>query len=361
MNLVIMAGGMGTRFWPASREHAPKQYLAILGGRRMIEETYRRVEPLAPAMTLAVVNDAHLDLTREVFGQLAAGAGGSFEILGEPRGRNTAPCIGLAAVHLRRAGRDEPMVVLPADHFIADAEGFRRVLRAAVAAADEEIVTIGITPTHPETGYGYIRRGPEVAAGELPVYAVEAFVEKPDLATAGEYLESGSYLWNAGIFVVRPQVVLEQIRIQIPQLFAGLSRVEAAIGTPEYPAVLRQVYDEISAISFDYGIMEHTDLPVRVIPGNFGWSDVGNWRAAYELRKHEGDSDGNLARGEVVLAGCRNTFVDAVPGRLVAVVGTENLVVVDTPDALLVADLNQVQRVKEVVDELRRRGKDELL
>jgi len=366
MDLVIMAGGMGKRFWPASRRSRPKQYFPILGDKPMIEETWRRISPMHPGATILVVNDAHLELTREIFKKVKVENGAELKILGEPQGRNTAPCIGLAAVYLATIGHDDPMVILPADHYIADLDGFRSVLGSAIEACEDGIATIGITPTRPETGFGYIRKGAQ--AGKFmdhPGYLVDGFVEKPDPETARGYLTGRRYLWNAGIFVARPTVVLEQIEKHLPQLHQGLVEVGKTIGTKEYPATLAAVYERISAISFDYGIMEHTDVTVRVIPGDFGWDDVGNWQAVYELCRNQRDGEGNLVvtgKGSTaILTGCGDTYVRAEGKRAVAVVGGKGLLVVDTPDALLVADSKQAQQVREVVEELERRGLESLL
>ncbi|HKP10658.1 MAG TPA: mannose-1-phosphate guanylyltransferase, partial [Blastocatellia bacterium] len=335
MFAVIMAGGSGTRFWPASRDRLPKQFLKITGNRTLFEETMDRLRPFVAADQIyAVVGRAHTELTRQALSQSAA------TMLVEPAARNTAAAIGLAAIHVRRRDPEGVMIVLPADHFIADLDNFARTAQAAgQVAAGRAIVTIGIQPTRPETGYGYIQMGEEAGrALDRPYYRVARFVEKPDRQTALEYLAGNQYAWNSGIFVFTARTILAEIAACLPELAAGLEEIAAAIGGPDYDATLERVYRGLESISIDYGVMEKTRAAVYAFKADFAWSDVGSWQALYELRAAEADSDGNLLLGDAAAAGAKGNLVYSTAGRAVALLGVEGLVVVDTPDALLIAD-----------------------
>jgi len=357
MFAVIMAGGSGARFWPASRERLPKQFLAITGDRTMLEETLARAERIAPPdRTSIVLGRVHADLTKRTL------SGKQVEVLVEPRGRNTAACIGLAALHAKRGAvrgvaEDEPMVVLPADHFIADVESFARTIRAAAdVARDGAIITLGIAPNRPETGYGYINTG---AVGgeslEQPYFRVRRFVEKPDYQTALGYLSGGDYLWNSGIFVFTARTILEEIKACMPELHEGLMEIERAINTPGYGAAVERVYGRIESISIDYGVIEKTTKPIYVFKADFGWSDVGSWQALYELRRAECDRQGNLSLGDSMIIDAKRNLVFSNTDRKVALLGVEDLVVVDTPDAVMVARLDRSQDVKKFADQYRGR------
>jgi mannose-1-phosphate guanylyltransferase len=340
MFAVIMAGGSGTRFWPASRTDLPKQFLKITSDRTMLEETVQRVHHFArPDRIYAVVGRVHAGIA----GHLLDGA--SVRILAEPVGRNTAACIGLAALHIKQFSEDEPIVVLPADHFIADVEKFAGTIRAAAEVAREgAIVTLGIAPTRPETGYGYIQTTDDRGR---PYFDVERFVEKPNYETALQYLASGNFLWNSGIFIFTARTILSELKMCMPDLFQGLAEIEESIDRPAYDSVVERVYAKLPSISIDYGVMEKTERPIYVFQADFGWSDVGSWQALYELRRSEYDGDGNLLLGESAVVGSKRNLVYASTGRKVALLGVEGLVVVDTPDALLVADINRSQEVKK--------------
>jgi mannose-1-phosphate guanylyltransferase len=357
MYAVIMAGGSGTRFWPASRAHLPKQFLAITGDRTMLEETLDRAERFAPHDRISiVVGLVHADLTRRAL------AGKPAKVLIEPCGRNTAACIGLAALHAIRAAdggvtEDEPMVVLPADHFIADVDSFARTIRAAAdVARDGAIVTLGVTPNRPETGYGYIHTGAECGkSSEQQYFSVRRFVEKPDYQTALGYLSSGDYLWNSGIFVFTARTILEEIKACMPELHEGLMEIERSIDTPHYEMTVERVYDRIESVSIDYGVMEKTSKPIYVFKADFGWSDVGSWQALYELRGAECDEYGNLSLGGSMIVDAKRNLVFSTTDRKVALLGVEDLVVVDTPDAVMVARLDRSQDVKRFADQRRER------
>ncbi len=309
----------------------------------MLEETLARAERFAsPGRISIVVGRVHAELTNRVL------SGKPVEILVEPRGRNTAACVGLAALSARRVAEDEPMVVLPADHFIADVEGFMRTIRAAAAVArDGAIVTLGVAPNRPETGYGYIHIGAEVGkSSETPYFKVRRFVEKPDYQTALGYLASGDYLWNSGVFIFTARTILQEIEACMPALHGGLVEIERAIGAPDYDATVERVYDRIESVSIDYGVMEKTSRPIYVFKADFGWSDVGSWQALYDLRRAECDEHGNLSLGDSTIIDAKRNLVFSTAGRKVALLGVEDLVVVDTPDAVMVARLDRSQDVK---------------
>jgi mannose-1-phosphate guanylyltransferase len=348
MFATIMAGGSGTRFWPASREHLPKQFLAITGDSTMLEETLARAERFAPAGRISiVVGRVHADLTERIL------SGKPVEILVEPRGRNTAPCVGLAALHARRVAEDEPMVVLPADHFIADVESFTRTIRAASEIArGGAIVTLGVTPNRPETGYGYIHIDAEGGkSSEQPYFKVRRFVEKPDYQTALGYLSSGDYLWNSGVFIFTARTILQEIEACMPALHEGLAEIDRAIDTPDYGAAVERVYDGIQSVSIDYGVMEKTSKPIYVLKADFGWSDVGSWQALYELRRPEYDEQDNLSLGDSTIIDSKRNLVFSTTSRKIALLGVEDLAIVDTPDALMVARLDRSQDVKRFADQ----------
>jgi len=353
-----MAGGSGTRFWPASRKRHPKQFLNITGRGPMVVETCDRLKPIAgDDEIIFVLGQEHLGITRGLFGDRGV------HILGEPVGRNTAPAIGLGALYARHLGCEDAVAFLPADHFIGNPSAFLEALRAAGELANSGgIVTLGIVPNRPETGYGYIRRDQiHVDSCGLKAYRVSEFVEKPGLEKAHAYLASGDYFWNGGIFVATPQVILQETKELLPELYESLMRLDSVLGTPEFDIALRDVYDTIPGISFDYGIMEKTHTEVYVLPCECGWSDVGSWASLYELKTPDQDADQNLVDGDSLLIDCKQSFISGNSGRLVACVGLNNCLVVDTPEALLVADLDRSQDIGRIVDYLKRTGKDELL
>jgi len=358
MHAVVMAGGSGTRFWPASRRKRPKQFLRIAGTSPMVVETCDRLAPLARDEEIIVVLGAeHMAEAGSLF------QGRAVHLLGEPVGRNTAPCIGLGAIYAEHLGCRGPVAFMPADHFIADVSAFLDGLsRAVERAASGGIATLGIVPTRPETGFGYIRKGRCLSEPGAPsLYEAAAFVEKPDMETALRYLEGRDHLWNAGIFVARPETILDEIRVCLPDLRDGLERLRGSLGTAGFQRELEAVYGGLEGVSFDYGVMEKTAAPVFVVPLECGWSDVGSWSALYELRRNEQDEQGNLSDGDAELVDCRRTLVSSNGGRLVACLGLENCLVVDTPDALLVADMDRDQEIRAVVDRLKKKDKDALV
>lgn len=369
MYAVILAGGSGTRFWPLSREATPKQLLRVFGDSTMIQQTMARLDGAVPVENVYIVTGQKYSF--DIKHQLMEICGSDrFRMLIEPEGRNTAPAIGLAAVYIRKQSPDAVMAVMPSDHVILNSDAFRTVLRQAEKVAKKGyLTTIGIIPNRPETGYGYIKRGREIpgrpqagrggkkSGPEMRAYAVERFVEKPDVSTAKKYLRSGDYFWNSGIFTWQVAAILAEIKKQLPDLYGGLMEIEKAIGKKKEKEVLNAVFRTFRPLSVDYGIMEKASK-VAVVPADMGWSDVGSWRALEEIA--EKDKAGNITTGNVIDVDSCDSIMYAGK-RLVATVGLINTVVVDTPDATLICNKEKVQDVRKVVDELKKRGAGELL
>jgi len=363
MNLqpVILCGGAGTRLWPLSREQYPKQLLALIGEDTLLQATVRRVDGslgMADRQVLrpiVVGNEDYRFITAEQLRQ--AGAASAILVL-EPVGRNTAPALTLAALVALEAGDDPALVVMPADHIIDDVEAFRAVvLRGTVYAEAEKLVTFGIRPTRPETGYGYIRPG-AMEAGRDGGWDITTFAEKPDAATAERYLASGEYLWNSGIFMMRASVWLARLGAMRPEMVEACRAAFAArTKDRDFLRVGREVFAACPADSIDYAVMEKLPAGLGVvIPLAAGWSDVGAWDALWKLGGK--DADGNVLRGDVMAMGTRDTLVIS-QSRLVACVGIADAVVVETPDAVLVAHRSCIQEVKEIVARLKREGRTE--
>ncbi len=358
MNLtaVIMAGGRGERFWPRSRRNMPKQFLDLTGDRTMLQMTVDRIRPLVPAERVFVATGReYAGLVLDQLPDLS-----SANLILEPEGRDTAPCIGLAALCVEKVDPGAVMLVLPADHLIEKEAEFRDLLLAAarVANAGDALVTLGISPTSPETGYGYIQCGKQSRQVDgRPVYKVERFTEKPDFETARRFLADGEYLWNSGMFIWKASAIRSAVGRYLPDLHAGLEEIRPAIGNPEEEEVLAAVFPRLRKVSIDYGVMERAE-EVYVLRADIGWNDVGAWTALE--RFHETDERGNLLRGEGVLIDTVACTIDA-PGKLVAAVGLEDLVIVDTPDALLVCRKDKVHEIKLVIAKLKEQGKSEYL
>lgn len=343
--IVIIAGGRGERFWPQSRMHRPKHLLPIVGSTPMLAQTLQRVRPLAPARNIFVITSARQEkAVREVCARFRLPAA---NIVAEPVGRDTAPAVGLAAALVAQRDPRGVFAILPADHVIKDEAAYRQDLRAAFAAAAQGpvIVTIGIKPHEPATGFGYIRKGR--AAGRYagrPTFAVAAFYEKPDLETARRYLASGKYLWNAGMFVWSVPVVSAGFERHAPDLQAGLAPVRAALARGRrLGPVLKKVYPQLRKISVDYALLEKS-ANVIVLPAGFDWDDVGEWPAV--ARHHAKDEQGNVVRGRALVEQGRDNIVISDEEHLVAVVGADDLIVVHTPDATLVCPKNRAQDIK---------------
>ena len=358
LHAVIMAGGIGSRFWPRSRRSHPKQFLDVFGDTSLIQNTFARLQPLvASENVLVVTNAAYVEKTQQHLPAVPAA-----NILGEPVARNTAPCIALAAAKLLAEDPDATMLVLPADHLIANVQRFHTVLRVAVEAAQGDgdgpapLVTIGIRPTHPETGYGYIQFDADGdrdgVADDGPADAPRAhevltFAEKPDLQTAERFLDAGDFLWNSGMFIWRADAILAAFERYLPKVHRLFAPLADAFGTDREAEAIAVAYEQSPKISIDYGIMEQSDR-VLVVPGSFGWSDVGDWRAVHELSDQ--DDAGNRSEGNVILKDTSRSFARSADGRLLVLVGMQDALVVDTGDAVLVCHREEAQKVKDVVD-----------
>ncbi|HTS82031.1 MAG TPA: mannose-1-phosphate guanylyltransferase [Myxococcaceae bacterium] len=344
---VVMAGGSGTRFWPLSRKARPKQFLALATDRPLLVETMARLKGLAtPAQSYVVCGPVHARAVRRLLPRLPAA-----NVLVEPIARNTAPAIGLATLQVQARDPDGVLAVLPSDHHVADVAGFQAVLRrAAEVARSGALVTIGIRPTRPETGYGYVEVGEPIAGGAA---RVRAFVEKPDAPTAARYLASGQYLWNGGIFVFTARAMREAIERHLPELGSILERLAPTVGTARHAAALKRWFPAAPSVSIDYGVMEKAH-DIAVVPGDFGWSDVGSFAALPEVRPADGDGNVVVGQGVVLVdsAGC----VVVGSGRPLGLVGLRDMVVVDAGDAVLVVPRERSQDVRAVVQSLAKRG-----
>jgi mannose-1-phosphate guanylyltransferase len=348
---VILAGGRGTRFWPRSRTRTPKQLLNIIGKETMLQQTVARLRPLIPADRIWTVTNA--EQVAAVRKQLPAAA--RRHVLSEPIGRNTTAAIALAAIHVRHAaGGDALLAILPADHYIAEPERYRETVRAALEVAREpgRMVVLGIPPTRPETGFGYIERmGENLRAKGSPVFAVRRFMEKPELQLAKEYVASGNYHWNAGMFFWRVSTFLENLQRHLPKTQAALESLAEHIGKRGYERKLRAIYPKLENISVDYAILEAATRqqgPPRVfeIPAEIGWSDIGSWAAVYELLAKQPGA--NILAGEGHAIDAEGNFLWS-PSKFVAAIGVRDLVVVETPDALLICPRGRAQEVGKVV------------
>lgn len=353
MYIVILAGGSGTRFWPLSRTAKPKQLISITGDRSMLQRTVERVLPLKPKRILIVTNVLQAEETKR---QVSGYRGIAIDVIAEPVGRNTAPAIGLAATIIAAHDPSGVMVVLPADHFIRDEEALRdTLLSARLAASKGYLITLGIMPSRPETGYGYIEADMELR-GEGP-FPVRRFVEKPPLEQALRYLEDGNYFWNSGMFIWRADTILAELATHMPDLcaeLAGITFTNDVWELSDLDSQIEAVYGSVKSESIDYGVMERSDR-VQVLPVEMGWSDVGSWSALPEVA--EPDSAGTVcinAGGQIAIDSSDCLIYS--DGRMVATVGVKGLIIVSTPDALLVCDRERAQDVKKVVEELARSG-----
>lgn len=353
---VIMAGGRGERFWPRSRMSRPKQFLNLIGDKTMLQLTVERVEKLVGIDNTYIVAGAEF---KSIISQQVPHLPGE-NIIIEPFGRDTAAAIGLAALILGQKNPREVMIVLPADHYIGNVPRFHEVLRSAAAAAGKNncIVTLGITPHSPETGYGYIQRGDLLDHyGGTPVFHVTRFLEKPDYKRAMEFLASGDYLWNSGMFIWRTDLILKMIEKHAPLLDKGLKEIGQYLGTSRYNNMLEKVYHGLPKISVDYGILEKADR-VLVLPCDFAWDDIGCWTAIE--RYSDKDENGNVFMSEGVLMDTTGTYVFS-QDKPVAVLGVADLIVVNESDSLLICHKSRAQEIKNVVRALKNKGLERLL
>lgn len=343
---LIMAGGRGERFWPKSRKSLPKQFLSLTSdGKTMIQLTVERILPLVAIEDVYIAtNESYYTLVRTQLPNLPAE-----NIICEPVGRNTAPCIGLGAMHVLKKYDDALMLVLPSDHLIKQITLFHKTLQNALQIAEENnnLVTIGITPDYPETGYGYIRFDEEISLGQA--YKVAQFVEKPDLETAKMYVKNGQYLWNSGMFVWKVRSILDKMEHLMPETYQALVNISQAFGTEQEQSVLQDEFMKIHSMSVDYGILEHAD-DIYTVPGSFGWDDVGSWLAMERINPT--NEFGNVMQGNLITVDTKNCILQG--GRkLIATVGVQNLIVVDTPDAILICQKENAEDIKRVLEIIR--------
>jgi len=350
---VVMAGGGGTRFWPLSRQELPKQFLNLTGDDLMVNETIARLQPtIDPKDIFIVTNISQAPLMREATaGTILAG-----HILAEPAARNTAACIGYAAMEIRKKYGDGIMSVFASDHYIKDIAGFNQTLKLAINLAAEtgRLITIGIKPTFPAVGYGYIKYD----INEMKnFHEVIEFVEKPDIMTARKYLKGGGYLWNSGMFVWKVSTILDYFEKLLPDIYDCLMKIEKDMLTDREQETIASIYPTIPKISIDYGIMERA-REVMVVESQFDWSDVGSWDALEAL--HAKDENGNITNREQILIDTNNCVVYA-KSKLIATLGVEDLIIVEAEDAIMVCHKDKAQSVREIPDELKKQGKVEFL
>lgn len=350
---VIMAGGGGTRFWPLSRQKRPKQLLNLSGKDLMINETIDRIHRFIDYEDIFIVTN---QTQAEAMKQAVAGRVREENILSEPAARNTAACIGYAAEVIEKRYGSGIMCVFPADHYIKDEKEFGRIIEEGIREVESKdcLLTIGITPTFAATGYGYIQYEDDTQVS----HKVLQFVEKPDSKTAEEYLAKGTYLWNSGMFVWKTGTILSEIKNYIPEVYSIIEKIGVALNTEAEEEALQQLYPQIPKISIDYGVMERSKR-VRCMPGDFGWNDVGSWDMLEAI--HEKDEKGNIFLGEHFELDTTNSVVYSSTDKMIALIGVDDLVIVETEDALLVCNQQKAQDVKKVVEHLQESGREELL
>ena len=356
MYAMIMAGGIGTRFWPRSRREKPKQFLSIDDSKTMIQATVNRLSPLIPKNKIFYILNAQQkpQLVKQIKNIPEE------NIIVEPFGKNTAPCIGLAALHLNHIDPDGVMVVLPSDHIIKDKSRFQAVLKIGhdIALETNGLITLGITPDHPATGYGYIQHSDMVCQKKgVSVYKVKTFAEKPNQETAELFLKSGDFVWNSGMFIWKVSSILQEIRNHIPELYSGLEKLEKSIGKDNYSQQLEKFYRQIRSISIDYGVMEKAQN-VYVIKCDIGWNDIGSWNEVYKLTSR--DKVGNAIIGTGVAINSKNCFIHS-DDDLIAVIGMNDVIVVKSENAILVCPRQKDQDVKDIVDFLKRKKMNDYL
>jgi len=350
---VIMAGGSGTRLWPLSRQLNPKQFLKLFGERTMLQQTLERLQGLPCSSPIVVCNEEHRFLAGEQMLEIGTK---DYSIILEPSPRNTAPAIALASIHALANDENAMLLVLPADHVITDGGAFRKAVMDALSAAqDSRLVTFGIVPSNPETGYGYIKRGKEQGGN---TYEVASFTEKPDENRAKEYIDSGKYYWNSGMFLFQAKIYLEELQKHAPKVYEACTKaMQRTEKDLDFIRIENEVFELSPSISIDYAVMEKTDL-ASVVPLEAGWSDIGSWSSLWEVC--EKDTENNSILGDVKTIDTENCLIRA-ENRLVATIGVKDMVVVETKDAVLVAHKEQVQKVKDLVDKIRQNGRHEHL
>lgn len=348
---VIMAGGSGTRFWPKSTKALPKQFLNLFGEGTMIQNTAKRIEPIIPQERIMVVtNESYVSIVKEQLPKVP-----DENIVGEPVAKNTAPCVAIAAELLYKKDPDAVMVVLPADHHITEPNQFLKYVHSAIKKAEsgEHLVTIGIHPDKPETGFGYIHANGSIKEefNEHVVHPVRAFTEKPNIATAEQFVASGEYFWNSGMFVWKASTVLKEIQTYLPAMYDELSKCSEELYTDYHIPSIKDFYYACESVSIDYGIMEQSKS-VFVVPGEFGWNDVGSWSAVFELASK--DASGNAIQSiHATFAAAEHNLVVSNSEKMISLVGVDHIAVVETDDSILICNLNTAQGVKQIVDQLK--------
>jgi mannose-1-phosphate guanylyltransferase len=358
LHAVIMAGGGGTRFWPRSRQRRPKQFLTLSGERSLLQQAFDRIEALVPPdRSWVITSEAHRQVTRSQLSQVPAD-----QVIGEPVGRDTAACIGLGAALVARRDPAAIMVVMPADHVIEPAQAFCRAVQVAEQMAVEHpsaLITFGVLPTFPSTGYGYIHRGPETASPQgIPVRRVQEFREKPTADVAAGFLASGEFYWNSGIFVWKATTILLALADRQPKLHAAVTRIADAWGTPERALVLSREYEGLERISIDFAVMEHA-REVLVVEAPYRWDDVGSWLALE--RMHPQDAEGNTVLGKHAGLKTQSCVIVGDPENLITTIGVKNLLIIQDGDSTLVADRRDEAAVKQLVEHLKKKGLESYL
>ena len=353
---LIMAGGSGTRFWPRSKAEKPKQYLNLFGNDSLLQSTIKRFSTFTETDNIYVVSGKSQAKVLEQQTSMLP----KENLIYEPVGKNTLPCIGLAAMFTEKENPKGVMVVTPSDHLIENDELFRDTVLTAVKMADERdgIVTIGISPTYPATGYGYVKTEENITGDEkIKQFKVERFVEKPNENTAAEYVKQGGFYWNSGLFVFKISVFLDSVKQFAPKLYSDLRKIQADMGNPSFEQTLDSIYRAVEGISVDYGIMEHAKN-IYLVEGNFVWNDLGSWESVYLTS--EKDENGNAGSGETVIVDSKNSYVYSETG-LIALVGLDDVIVVQDGNTTLVCKRDRAEDIKKVVDQLKSENKNQYL
>lgn len=353
---LIMAGGAGTRFWPRSKVAKPKQYLNIFGDDSLLQSTIKRFANFTSTDNIYIVSGKSQAKVLEEQTPMLPTA----NLIYEPVGKNTLPCIGLAAMFAEKENPDGIMVVSPADHLIENEELFKDTVLAASKIADEKdgIVTIGITPTYPATGFGYVQTAEDITGSEkIKQFKVERFVEKPNEETASSYLRKGGFYWNSGLFVFKVSVFLKAVKEFAPELYKDLRKIQADLGTPSFEQTLDTIYRAVESISVDYGIMEHAKN-IYLVEGNFDWNDLGSWESVYLTAKK--DENGNAGNGESIFLDSKNSYIHS-ENEIVALVGLDDVIVVRDGNTTLVCKRDKAEDIKKIVDQLKAENKKHYL